>query len=54
MDDDTLEMCFEIESDLTSLKEIIPVAGHRIRFVRAFRAELTATTGQVENDLIYF
>ena len=47
MDDETLEMCFENESDLGTLKDLIPLAGHRMRFIRAFREQLAGTAGQV-------
>ena len=42
-----MEMCFQNESDLAALKEVIPLTGHRMRFIRAFRELLAGKNVQV-------
>ena len=49
MDDENVTLCFGNENDMAILREMIPIAGHRMRFIRAFREKLAETDGQVRN-----
>ena len=51
MDDDTVGMCFQNENDLAALKEVIPLTGHRMRFIRAFREKLAEPSNEVRLDV---